>query len=286
MASEPETTRADPHTVEMPAPTVWPVVLGLGIALVALGVATSLAFAVLGVVLFMTGLGGWIGELFVGRGHVEEPVGEPGQRPAPIAGVTGMVEQMDPSMPGYRFQLPEKIHPISAGLKGGLVGGLLMPLPALAWSLLSRHGPFYPLNLLVGMVLPVVGDMTVVELEKFYFGLFVIGIVIHVVMSAIIGLIYGVLLPMMPRMPGGPIIFGGVLLPLLWTGVCYGLMGVVNPVLQLRVNWPWFVISQFLFGVAAAIVVARSETVPVPPVGPGMPSPPSGPSSVGSEVNP
>jgi hypothetical protein len=247
-------------------------------------VATSLAFAVIGLLLFFIGLGGWISELFVGRGHVEEPVDE--RRPAPITGVTGMVEQMDPSMPGYRFQLPEKVHPISAGLMGGLVGGLLMPLPALAWSLATRHGLFYPLNLLVGMVLPGEGGMTIPELEQFHFTLFVIGIVIHVVMSAVIGLIYGVLLPMMPRIPGGPIIFGGVLLPLLWTGVCYGLMGVVNPVMQLRVNWPWFVVSQFIFGVAASMVVIRSEQVPVPPVGPGLPSPPSGPSSVGSEVNP
>ena len=30
-------------------------------------------------------------------------------------------------MPGYRLRLPEKVHPISAGIKGGLVGGLVMP---------------------------------------------------------------------------------------------------------------------------------------------------------------
>jgi hypothetical protein len=39
--------------------------------------------------------------------------------------------------------------------------------------------------------------------------------------------------------------------------------------LQREVSWPWFVVSQFVFGVAAAIVVVRSETVPIPPAGRG-----------------
>jgi hypothetical protein len=46
-------------------------------------------------------------------------------------------------------------------------------------------------------------------------------------------------------------------------------MGVVNPRLQEGVDWPWFIISQFVFGAVAAIVVDRSEKVPVPPAGLG-----------------
>ena len=52
-----------------------------------------------------------------------------------------------------------------------------------------------------------------------------------------------------------PLAWGGLLMPLLWTAASYGLMGVVNPLLQERVDWPWFIVSQFVFGVAAAIVV-------------------------------
>ena len=70
-------------------------------------------------------------------------------------------------MPGYRLRLPQAVHPISAGLKGGLVGGAVMPLPALLWGLLSGHGLWYPGNLLAGMVLPGVGRMSVAELEPF-----------------------------------------------------------------------------------------------------------------------
>ena len=68
------------------------------------------------------------------------------------------------------------------------------------------------------------------------------------------------LLPRLPAIPGA-IAWGGMLFPLLWTGVSYGLMGVVNPILQEHVDWPWFIISQFVFGAAAAIVVDRSVKI-------------------------
>ena len=67
----------------------------------------------------------------------------------------------------------------------------------------------------------------------------------------------------------GPLAWGGLLLPLLWTATSHSLMGVVNPLLQQRVDWPWFVVSQFVFGVVAAVVVLRSEKVYITPAGHG-----------------
>jgi len=56
------------------------------------------------------------------------------------------------------------------------------------------------------MALPGVGAMTVPELEQFHFVLLLVALVIHVMMSAVLGLIYGVLLPTLPsvlaRSPG------------------------------------------------------------------------------------
>ena len=60
---------------------------------------------------------------------------------------------------------------------------------------MSGHGIWYPVNLLAGMVLPGVDRMTVAELEQFRPSLLLLGIVIHAVMSVVLGLIYGVLLP-------------------------------------------------------------------------------------------
>jgi len=258
MASEPhgvhESGAETGHdAVEMPRPTVAPMVLSLGVALLAAGVITSPAFLVVGAIILTVGLGLWIPELLPGRGHVHEPLSPPEKRPAPVRGEPGKVEQLRAGMPGYRVRLPEEIHPISAGIKGGIIGGLVMPVPALLYGLVSGHGLWYPVNLLAGMVLPWVGDMSVAELKEFHLGLLLLGVVIHVVLSLIMGLIYGVLLPTLGPIPS-PLTWNGLLAPLLWTAVSFTLMGMVNPVLGHGVAWPWFILSPFVYGVVLGVV--------------------------------
>jgi uncharacterized membrane protein YagU involved in acid resistance len=255
----------DRPTIEMPRQTIWPMVLGLGVTLLGAGVAMGSAFLVLGAVIFVAGLTGWIREVLPGRGHAEELIS--GQTPGPVDGRPGHVEQFRPGMPGYRFRLPLKVHPISAGVKGGVAGGLVMPLPAFAWALLSGHSIWFPVNLLAGTLLPGVGAMSVADLEKFRWTLVLVGIVIHAAVSLVVGLLYGVLLPTLPKGAGWQLLCGGVLVPLLWTGLSFGLMGVANPALRAHVDWLWFAISQFVFGLAAAAMVMRSEQVAVAPAG-------------------
>lgn len=259
MSTEPETSsNPDEGAVEMPAATAWPMVLGLGVVLMAAGVATSLALSAVGLVIFAAGLAGWIWQLLPGQGHIHEPLVEPAQRPQPIAGTPGTVEQLGAGMPGHRLRLPEKVHPISAGLKGGLVGGLVMPLPALAYGLLSGRGIWYPVNLLAAMVVPNIPEGELGNFNPAYFGT---AVVIHVVMSVVLGLIYGVLLPTLPAIPK-PLAWGGLLMPLLWSAVSYGLMGLFNKDLVGAISWPSFIASQLLFGVTAAAVVLRWKTLP------------------------
>jgi hypothetical protein len=47
----------------LPAPSVWPATAGAGVALVAFGIATSLALSALGALLLFWGLFRWIHEL-------------------------------------------------------------------------------------------------------------------------------------------------------------------------------------------------------------------------------
>lgn len=49
--------------IHLPAPSVWPAVLGLGITLLAFGIVTSVVFTALGVFLIVWSLQGWIVEL-------------------------------------------------------------------------------------------------------------------------------------------------------------------------------------------------------------------------------
>ena len=61
--SEPRPEQRPRRAVHLPAPTVWPCTAAAGITLIALGLVTSLAFSVAGVVVFALALAGWLGEL-------------------------------------------------------------------------------------------------------------------------------------------------------------------------------------------------------------------------------
>jgi hypothetical protein len=249
---------SEPDGVEMPRPTAAPLVLSLGLVLLAAGAVTSVAFMVVGGGLFFIGLGMWIESLLPGRGHVHEPLVAAALQTAPIVGAPGTVEQLRAGVPGYRIRMPEQVHPISAGVKGGIFGGFVMPLPAVAYGVLSGHGIWYPVNLLTGMVLPGMDQMTTQEFEQFHLGYLILGVSIHAVMSVILGMIYGVLMPMLPEIPK-PLAWGALLAPMLWTGVSYVLMSFVNPALAHGVAWPWFIASQFVFGVVLALVVMQAD---------------------------
>jgi hypothetical protein len=265
--STPEPKTHEGGAVDMPQATAAPLVLALGIALLAAGWATNVTFAIVGAVILVAGLGAWIAQLLPGRGHAAEELVEPSKRARPISPTVGKVAQLERGMPGYRLRLPEKVHPISAGIKGGIAGGIVMPLPALAYGVLSGHGIWLPINLLVGMVWPGVDQMSIEELGRFHPGLLVAAAAIHVTVSLTIGLLYGVLLPTLPAI-ARPLAWGAVLMPLLWTAVSFVAASAVNPVVRERVDWPWFIVSQFVFGVVAALVVMRFD--PRRPVAAGL----------------
>jgi hypothetical protein len=49
--------------------------------------------------------------------------------------------------------------------------------------------------------------------------------------------------------------------PLTWTGLLFTTLDIINPVLNLRINWFWFFLSQLGFGLVAGIVVSRQERI-------------------------
>jgi hypothetical protein len=242
----------------MPRPTVAPLVVSLGLALLAVGVVASLAMIAVGGLVLVCGLALWIFDLLPGRGHMHEPLVALELRAPPVLATPGAVEQLEREKPGYRLRMPEQVHPISAGIRGGIAGGLVMPAPALAYGLLSGHGIWYPGNLLAGMLLPGVGHMSVEDLESFHLPLVLLAILIHASTALVVGLVYGVLMPTLPRIHR-PIAWGALLMPVLWTAASYLLMGRVNPVLRAHVEWPWFIASQFIFGLAAASGLMLSD---------------------------
>jgi hypothetical protein len=90
--------------------------------------------------------------------------------------------------------------------------------------------------------------------------LFLLAVFIHLFTSVLVGLLYGAMLPMIPR---HPIFLGGVVAPILWSGLLHSMLDLINPLLGQRVDWWWFIVSQFGFGIVAGLVVVRQQRVPV-----------------------
>lgn len=242
-------------TVHMPASTPWPIVLAFGSTLLFAGLVTSGAISVLGAILMIAGTVGWFRDVLPHEAHeavqVELQVEEAatGRREVAHAHIT---------MEMKRAFLPLEIHPISAGIKGGLAGSVAMAILAMAYGIFSQNGIWYPINLLAAGFLPASMTETTAQLAAFHPGVLAIAVPLHLITSLLVGLLYGAMLPMLPTQP---IVLGGFIAPLMWSGLIYGILGIVNPVLNQRINWVWFVISQMGFGIVAGIVVSRTEKV-------------------------
>jgi hypothetical protein len=133
-----------------------------------------------------------------------------------------------------------------------------MVVLALIYGVVARHSPWYAVNLLAASGSASIGAMNNDELLQFHAGAFVLATVIHVAGSALIGLLYGFVLPIFSRSPG---LVGGIIAPLLWSGLLYSLQGIINPTLSERVDWTWFAAFQLVFGISAGLVVIRRERV-------------------------
>ncbi len=158
----------------------------------------------------------------------------------------------------HRAHLPVETYPVLSGIKGGIAGGIAMIFPALLYGILSHHSIWYPVNLLGGAGVAHWTNPTTAEIAAFNLQAFIIASIIHAAGSVLVGLLYGAMLPMLPR---HPIILGGIVAPLLWTGLLHSSLGVINPALDARISWGWFVASQVAFGLVAGLVVVRQGKI-------------------------
>jgi hypothetical protein len=148
---------------------------------------------------------------------------------------------------------------VAAGIKGGLAGAVVMALLAMAYGLVSGTSIWYPINLLAAGFFPVAVKLPTSEIAAFHAGPLLIATAIHLGTSLLVGLLYGAMLPMMPRRP---IVLGGLVAPFAWSALLHSSLGVINPVMNQRIDWFWFVLSQVGFGIVAGLVVSRQERVP------------------------
>ncbi len=242
----------------MPKPTAWPLVVGVAAAMIAVGLMTNLVISITGIGLLLVGVGGWIGQLIPGRGLFAEPFVPVDQRPGPVARSSRHIADPRQGLPAHRGRFPEEIHPYSTAALGGLVGGAVMGLTALIYGLVSGRGVFYPVNLLAAIVVRRFNEGDTELLAQFDATAFWVALLIHLIASGSLGLIYGMILPMLPR---SPMYWAGLVAPLMWSGLVYGLMGVINPVMNQHVDWYWFILSQFAFGITLGWWISKRDKV-------------------------
>jgi hypothetical protein len=240
--------------IHLPAPTHWPVILAFGCTLGAAGLVTSAWVSLFGGVLVLAGCIGWFRQVLPHEAHENIPAVV---QPVSITTTRRLVERLHLG-PEHRALLPVETYPVLSGIKGGIAGGVAMIFPALVYGYVAQHSIWYPVNLLGGAGAINAQNVTTAQIAAFHWSWLFVAIFIHVVTCLLVGLLYGAMLPMLPRRP---VLLGGVLAPLLWTGLLHSTMGVINPTLDARISWGWFVVSQVTFGVVAGLVVAREGRI-------------------------
>src|SRR4029077_12741105 len=245
-----------PRTIEVPAPTAWPFILAFGATLLFAGLVTSMSVGVLGAVLTLAGCVGWFRAIFP---HEQEEAVTVAPEDIRLTTDRRVVERIPVLPDQLRAWLPVRTYPISAGVKGGLAGSIAMAVLACAYGVLKAGSIWYPINLLAAAVYRESLRLGPALLYSFHAAAFAIAFVLHGLVSIFVGLLYGAMLPMFPRRP---IVLGGLIAPVLWSGLLYTILGLLNPLLASHIDWFWFVASQVAFGIVAGLVVMRQESIP------------------------
>jgi hypothetical protein len=240
-----------PNSILIPAPTTWPFMAALGIALILAGVVTHAVVSIVGaIVLLSSSIGWWFDVL---PEQKEEIVSVTPAEQIPRSSLT-----VDHLAAGHRAQIPVEVHPYWTGLLGGLAGAVAMAVVAMLFGLISQGSVWYPINLLAAGVIRTLAEAPLEQLRSFSGEGLIAGTFIHGMISILVGLLYAVSLPMFPR---GATWRSGLLTPLLWSGLVASTLGLINPTLNQRIDWTWFVGSQIAFGLAASQVIARTTKI-------------------------
>jgi hypothetical protein len=245
--------REEMTTIDVPAPTAWPIVLATGFTMIFAGLLTSVSVTALGAVLSLAGCVGWFREVFP-HDHEEEVLVVAEDRQ--VTTERRVVDRLPIAPEQVRAWLPVHTYPVSAGVKGGLAGSVAMAVLACAYGVLKAGSIWYPINLLAAVVYAQSLKLEPAQLYAFHLDSFAIAVGLHALLSTLVGLLYGAMLPMFPRRP---ILLGGLVVPVLWSGLLHPTLNLLNPLLASRIDWSWFLASQVAFGVVAGLVVIRQS---------------------------
>ncbi len=230
-------------------------IFALGLTFAFAGLVTNVSVSIVGFFLIVAGAVGWFREVLPveHRERVRVEAAAPAIVPQEIG-----VDCLQVGELGNRAILPLEIYPYSAGIKGGIAGGVAMGALAMLQGIALHGSPWYTVNILAATAMSNLANADTATLSSFIPQAFVVALIIHSSASILVGLLYGVMLPMFPRYPA---LWAAIVAPLLWTGLLWSSLSVINPVLDARIEWRWFILCQIAFGAVAGFVVNQTERV-------------------------
>jgi hypothetical protein len=243
-----------PERVHLPAPTVWPMILGFGLTLAFFGLVTNIGVTVAGLILFVRASVGWWFDVLPMEQHVEVPL----EGEVEVVAMTTHVHRLSIGEAGHRVRIPAEIKPYSSGIKGGLAGAVAMAVVAVIFGIISQGSIWYPINLLAATAMPSLAAASIAELRQFHAMGLLFGSVVHLTASVLVGVLYAVTLPMFPKRAW---LWAGIITPFLWSGLIAATLDGVNPAMKERIEWGWFMASQLAFGMIGGYVIARSQSI-------------------------
>jgi hypothetical protein len=250
-------TGTETNVIALPAPTAWPMVMALGIALILAGMVTNIVIGLLGLLLTVAGGVGWFFQVLPHEAHEYVPV----TTEEVFATSNRTLNERSHAVETHREILPIETFNITTGIKGGIAGGIAMTVPAGIFSVLKYHSFWYAMNLLAAGGFISWASASDAFLGAFHMQGFLAAFAIHGLTSILVGLLYGAMLPMFPKYP---VVTAGFVSPLLFTGILYSALNIVSPILNERIDWFWFVLSQFAFGLVCGYVVNLHAKVRTP----------------------
>jgi hypothetical protein len=248
------------QSVELPSPTGWPIVAAFGLTLLFVGLVTDLWVSVVGVLVGIFGAVHWCLDVFPHSKHVTVDWVPEAKRAVPVTKSDKKIEYLNVGGEAqHRASVPTQVHPYSAGVIGGVAGGIAMALVALVWGALVKHSIWYPVNLLAAVGVPSLASADETTLMQFSILGLVVALLTHATISIMAGLLYVVVLPMLPAKFEW--LWGGIIAPLVWSTVIYFSLGLVSQTMAQQISWLPFLISQVAFGLVGGFMVYKTTKV-------------------------
>ena len=158
------------------------------------------------------------------------------------------------------LRVPTHVYPYSAGIYGGIAGGLGMTLVGLTYGLLSHYGIWYPVNLIAATLIRSWQVASQAQLEQFSWLGLGVGLALHLVISTGLGLLFAMLLP---TLPGRPLVWAFAVGPILWAGAVYAGLPLLNPIMARLVDGLSFAVANIVYSLILGLWITHTPKIPV-----------------------